>query len=57
MSNAPLILLSHSMLAPVEFALTAAGYRVARGWELEEGQRPRSAPLFMRESLSSPRTF
>lgn len=39
MSNAPLILLSHSMLAPVEFALTAAGYRVAKGWELQEEQK------------------
>jgi lactate dehydrogenase-like 2-hydroxyacid dehydrogenase len=34
----PLVLISHQMLSPVQQALEAAGYLVARRWELEPGQ-------------------
>ncbi|WP_312161706.1 2-hydroxyacid dehydrogenase [Phenylobacterium sp.] len=38
MTDKPLVLLSHQMLTPVQAPLEAAGYEVARRWELEPGQ-------------------
>ncbi len=37
----PLVLISHQMLSPVQQALEAAGYDVARRWELAPGQAER----------------
>ena len=37
----PLVLISHQMLSPVQQALEAAGYEVARRWELAPGQAER----------------
>lgn len=38
MTDKPLVLLSHQMLSPVQAPLEAAGYEVARRWELVTGQ-------------------
>ncbi|MGH6996546.1 MAG: 2-hydroxyacid dehydrogenase, partial [Phenylobacterium sp.] len=37
----PLVLISHQMLSPVQQPLEAAGYEVARRWELVPGQAER----------------
>lgn len=44
MSDKPVVMISHQMLAPVQGALEAAGYQVARRWELkpEEAQGARA---------------
>lgn len=38
MTDKPLVLISHQMLSPVQGPLEAAGYEVARRWELKPGQ-------------------
>lgn len=39
MSDAPVVLLSHVMLKPMQGALEAKGYRVVRRWDLDEADR------------------
>lgn len=44
--DAPLVLLSHPMLLPNEEKLAAEGWRIARRWELDEGDRARVRVIF-----------
>lgn len=39
MSDAPVVLLSHVMLKPMQGALEAKGYRVVRRWDLDDADR------------------
>ena len=39
MSEAPVVLLSHVMLKPMQAALEEKGYRVVRRWDLDDADR------------------